>query len=248
MLDRFKLPYPEGRGGKTPYGFAATSSEWKEIRKWQRENHPVRVFIWLTVPSYFRVKKMQFDDLYYTVRSWFLPYNVIKIPTLPRTYQEPFDVLLHGSFQVLVDFVEEEQIPFAKAWLGDEKVKTAEDAFRTQLSDYLEDQCHPDYEPSEEEIEALKHQAWREGEILDLYNWWKYERPLREKAEETLRDEWSVHRKIDSLDILDLDEDHPTKKEFRSYGQKLMRAEEFANKEDELQLIRLAKIRLHLWS
>ena len=103
---------------------------------------------------------------------------------------------------------------------------------------------------------TLEHQAWREGEILDLYNWWKYERPLREKAEEDLHDERpttydkrsTTYKKFDPLDILDLDKDHPTKKDFRSYGQKLMRAEEFANKEDELQLIRLAKIRLHLWS
>ena len=246
MLDRFKLPYKKGLGGETPYGFAATSSDWKEIRKWQRENYPVRVFIWLTVPSYFRVKKMRLNDLYYTVRSWFLPFNVIKIPTLPRTYQEPFDVLLHGSFQVLVDFVEEEQIPWVEAWTGKKNLR-AEDAFRTQLSDYLKDQCHPDYEPSEDEIEALKHQAWREGEILDLYNWWKYERPLREKAEENLHDE-RPNKEIDALDVLDLDKDHPAKKDFRSYGQKLMRAEEFANKEDELQLIRLAKIRLHLWT
>jgi len=247
MLDRFKLPYQKDVGqDHPPFGRCCTWSEWQEQRRWQRENYPVRFFIWNTAPRWFRVKKMRLNDIYYKVRSWFLPFNVIKIKTLPATYQEPFDVLLHGSFQVLIDFVEQEQIPWVEAWTGKKNLR-AEDAFRTTLEEYTDD-YDEDHELFEGELESLKAQAHREAEILDLYNWWKYERPLREKAAEDLHGERPAYDGIDSLSVLDLDEDHPAKKDFRSYGQKLMRAEEFGQKEDELQLIRLAKIRLHLWS
>lgn len=53
--------------------------------------------------------KNQLDDLYYEARGLIHPYNVIKIQNLRRTWNDRDDVLFHGVFQVLVDYIELEQ-------------------------------------------------------------------------------------------------------------------------------------------
>ena len=45
------------------------------------------------------------------IHDIFLPWNVIKIKTLPRSWIDRDEVLLHASFQILVDYVEGED-PF----------------------------------------------------------------------------------------------------------------------------------------
>lgn len=51
------------------------------------------------------------EDLYYGVKDTLFPHNSLKVRTLTKHYCDPRELLLHSSFQVLVDFVEEEK-PF----------------------------------------------------------------------------------------------------------------------------------------
>ena len=117
----------------------------------------------------------------------------------------------------------------------------AEDAAHHALSNQITDQ---DTITNYAKSKYIEHSR---DEMDDLYNWWKYERPLREKAEENHFNN-ELPKGIDALDFLDMDESEPLKKEYRAYIDKYARAEKYANQEDELQLIRLAKIRLHLWA
>jgi len=47
--------------------------------------------------------------VWYPIRCWLRPYNVVRIKTLPRGWTDRTEILLHASFQVLVDFVEKEE-------------------------------------------------------------------------------------------------------------------------------------------
>ena len=47
--------------------------------------------------------------VWYPIRCWLRPYNVVRIKTLPGGWTDRTEILLHASFQVLVDFVEKEE-------------------------------------------------------------------------------------------------------------------------------------------
>lgn len=46
-------------------------------------------------------------DLFYKIKCHFRPYNVIKIKTLPKTWSDESDLLVHGMFEVLRFHLEE---------------------------------------------------------------------------------------------------------------------------------------------
>lgn len=50
-------------------------------------------------------------DAWFAVRAVVAPYNILRIPSLPRTYADPDEYLLHAAFQVLKNFIEHED-PF----------------------------------------------------------------------------------------------------------------------------------------
>lgn len=50
-------------------------------------------------------------DIWWKTREVFAPYNKLKIDTLPKTYADPREYLLHSSFQILKNFIEDEE-PF----------------------------------------------------------------------------------------------------------------------------------------
>lgn len=57
---------------------------------------------------------------YYEIRAIFKPYNRIKVRNCPRTWTDRDNILFHGMFSVLCDFIEREN----KNW--EEKIKDTE--------------------------------------------------------------------------------------------------------------------------
>ncbi len=53
----------------------------------------------------FRIDR-KIDSVYYTVRSWFFPWNRMRIRNMPRTYMEPGAQMPHAMFSLLCRFVE----------------------------------------------------------------------------------------------------------------------------------------------
>ena len=58
---------------------------------------------------------------YYEIRAIFKPYNRIKVRNCPRTWTDQDNILFHGMFSVLCDFIEREN----KDW--QERIKNTED-------------------------------------------------------------------------------------------------------------------------
>jgi hypothetical protein len=117
---------------------------WKELGKWPA---PGRIFQW----------SGWLPDLSYYLRCrlW-RRYNRVVATTLPPTWQDADNRLLHVSFAILVDVVEKEDILHHCAWTEHDHM--GEDAPAT---------------PIEGQFENLQ-------EIATLYDWWKNVRPLRE--------------------------------------------------------------------
>jgi hypothetical protein len=97
------------------------------------------------------------------IRDIIKPYNRLKIPTLDRGYADPRERLLHASFTILKEFVEDEMFEHTDwAAMIDVDNKLGQDEkYR------MEDSYYREY--------RLAY-----TEILTLYYWWVYKRPHRE--------------------------------------------------------------------
>ena len=109
--------------------------------------------------------------------------NIVFIETLTSdpTFFDKDEVLLHVSFQLLVNFVEEE-------WMTNENFspdnfpdfEREQRAWFEQLRTPISPE-NPAFFPDDPEINdetnlANKEQAEAEEALLDLYKWWKYDR------------------------------------------------------------------------
>lgn len=67
----------------------------------------------MNIPHYHFGKRFsRIRDFFYWLKcKLFHPYNVVKITTLPPTWTDRPEVMLHANFQILVDYVEGEE-PF----------------------------------------------------------------------------------------------------------------------------------------
>lgn len=90
-------------------------------------------------------------------------YNVVRIKTLPPTWNDRDEVLLHAAFTVFCEFVEKEK-PFEHFTFNeDESIKDAEFRGDDELAERLK------------KIDLEKRTD--EAEMKALYMWWKEERP-----------------------------------------------------------------------
>lgn len=96
-------------------------------------------------------------DTYYKLKNFlFHPFNVLRIKTLKRTeYVDRDTVLLHASFQVLVDYVEQELFSMNETDNIDD-LEMIFESWEEELIQYN----------SEEQIHYNK-------ETIFLYRWWK---------------------------------------------------------------------------
>jgi hypothetical protein len=238
--------------------------EWIDLTKYMIDKYGVIKGLWYAIPV---------PDAYYTVRSWFLPYNVIKIETLPKTWQDRVETLLHANFQILVDFVEKEMYP-------DSPILRRLSGVNGQIIDtMLEMQLGPfifiEYERSKHNLEEMRTHLIADGhkddmvemhiksakrsneidlEIVQLYYWWKYVYPHRDDQDPIYAVESPERDFVPSETTPGYFKYQPTFKDAEheaAYNKALKDSnawEEFCQKECEEMLIRLIKLRRSLWT
>jgi len=123
------------------------------------------------------------DWWYKNVKCRLHPFNVIKIRSLPRTWTDESEVLLHANFEILTKFVE----------CNTDQLKTDDDS----------------YIPScPEEKEMLESQKKHTREIIYLYEWWAA-RDIRQKDHDDRLDRiWKQHKVEKTLSGKDWSEQH----------------------------------------
>jgi hypothetical protein len=116
---------------------------WRELGEWPK---PGRVFRW----------HGWLPELWYYVkcRLW-RRYNTVTASTMPPTWQDANERLLHISFTILCDVVEKEDILHHCAWTEGEHMQTGS-------------------------ATPIDPQFYNLQEIATLYDWWKNVRPQRE--------------------------------------------------------------------
>lgn len=184
----------------------------------------------------------------YKIKYLFFPYNVVKIKTLDRSWNESDEMLIHSCFQILTDFVEHQCMPSSHAQLVPFNIEEQMESYK--------DWPEKDKEPMRK---GLEEQNRVTQEILDLYNWWKKREAFRlandplNEIDELTNEEASlggseVCRRDEYGDpiLWELKFNNcPKRTEIYKRAHKF---EEDCNKEDEEMLIRLMKIRKCLWT
>lgn len=260
------------RGTRKPT--AETSKGWRVWNDLARRTHPVRY--WIAEEALDGIQSVLYwpmDQIYgikyYINNRWVTRTHALTAhprDIKPGQWQDVGYRFLPCMFNELVNFVEVELAWWHLAWEGKEKRKKYNmpwwaagwwrvrtwrcpqaglDNLAWQMSltsDYLADD-HPDRnQPSP--------QAERAREILELYQWWTEQRPLRPDPYEASG--WSAicdARRSSGRDFFDIDDDTPEEHEKRH--QALDRCHELElqyEAEDEAMMIRLIKIRQSLWT
>jgi hypothetical protein len=193
----------------------------------------------------------------------------------PGAYHEVNNRILHGLFETLVDFVEVEKAWMCVAWDTEARKKyhipwykrvpyflrwkpwRCPEAGIAHLEWEMALVHDYDYLPEEERADKPGYneptpQAVGAREQFFLYNWWKNVRPLRKDPMDASG--WSDHCEAQREahgDVLWVDSDDETEEE-RLRGRTALdlctSIEGNYDKQDEDMLIRLIKIRQHLWT
>jgi len=111
-----------------PYPYALGLEEWDVWRAETKLKMPIRWWILETVPDFFNklfVFKVKFlcSKYYWLFMHTFVrkhQYNIIRPRTLPPSYYDARDLILHGSMEILCDFVEHQNKHGIVAWDADE--------------------------------------------------------------------------------------------------------------------------------
>lgn len=205
--------------------------------------------------------KDQIFDFYYNIKCyinnrWITKTHYLKTDLKPGKWHEFDTRILHGLFNELVDFVEIEQ-----AWMNVVFDKEKKKQYQTPFwRKFIQRWRNP--EAGIEHLEwasnlmldeswgiektnplygSLSHQAESAREILKLYNWWKFERPQRPDPYEVT----NFTKYASSLKSLSVSS---WTKELQEASEEIDRLEKKYFDEDTEMLIRLIKIRNHLWT
>lgn len=262
------------RGANKPD--AETGEGWSNWKKQAKTVHPFRY--WLAEEALDRIQDVvywPFNKLY-SVKYWlanrFVTHTHTLTSNLKRGAWHELDTrMLHSMFDELVNFVEVEQ-----AWMQiafDKEARKRYNSprwsvgwFRTRTwrcpqagLDYLDwaskliideswgiEKDHPDYGKSTYQAKAAK-------EIIELYNWWKHERPLRPDPMDASG--WSAlceerRSKTDPDDewIFNANRSDEQRKATEKALNLCNKLEVKYDKEDEKMMIRLIKVRKSLWT
>ena len=247
---------------------ALTSTGWRD---WEKVSKSRNKFVyWFTEEFLDSVQNFvmwPFDQIKTACRFW---NNVIveKMHTLqtglPYGYHEVDERMLHGMFNTLVVFVEQEKAWMEYIWNHDKydlpwykTVSPFHNFFKFRYPDlgltYLkwESQLKVDeswgVNSDQEGYGELTEQAIKAIEIMELYHWWKVIRPARVDLMEASG--WSAYcakKREESESLFEvLDDDGTDVKEILD---ETNRIEAEYEQEDEDMLIRLVKIRRGLWT
>lgn len=161
--------------------------EWDEWENWHADSkrkYPIRYILSESIPLWFAIAWRRYiHEPWYWLkcRLWYR-HNVIYIKTLPPTWNDRDDRILHGMFQVLVDFVElEDPYEFKQTW-------------QEHYDTYAK--CDPDFVPGEI-VQHAKERADDAQTLKDLYRWWTIERPAMGEESSDAEDQAMLHKLID---------------------------------------------------
>jgi hypothetical protein len=256
----------------TPKLSAGTSKQWAEWRLESERKHPIRY--WIAEEGLDILQKIFMfipDKIYslkYALANRFTSRTHALTSNLPKYKWHELDTrLLHCMFDELINFVEVElaaanfrfdeearkkyKAPFwAYGWFRIRTFRNAEAGL-----DYLEwaknlklDESWG-VDPDKENYGEPTHQAKGAEEILALYKWWKEVRPLRGNPYDISGwSAWCDRKREGSLLIFAEDKTEEERAETSRLLDVLRKIEEDYDNEDEEMLIRLVKIRKHLWT
>lgn len=260
----------------TPKPHAGTGKEWRLWKKAAKETHPIRYWIveegldWLQDVVNWPLDKID-DVRYYVNNRWITRSHALTAhpsDIKPGSWCDVGNRFLPCLFNELVDFVEIEQAWHHVAWddKARERFKTpwwrkgwlrlrtwrCPDAGVEHLiwasglkfdDDWGVDKDSEKYGQSTGQAESAK-------EILELYRWWKLERPKRPDPYDASG--WSAYcemRREKGYDLFDMLDKTPEESEMsRAALDKSNEIEAAYEKEDEEMMIRLIKVRNGLWT
>ena len=193
------------------------------------------------------------DFKYWFKYTYICPVNVLKIKSLPCGHWiDKDEILLHSSFQILVNFVKHECMP-GKCY--------SRDLMLLNIDEHMESYKDWSEEDKKPMRESLEEQNRVTNEILFLYEWWTVQRPIRLKNEPIMIEDIPESTKGPSNEdqVITRDEygdpltysmewlndKNPIRKAIYERQHKW---EELSEKEDEEMLIRLMKIRKCMWT
>lgn len=231
---------------------SASMTGWDE---WKDHAIDVNKFIyWLVEEQFDNVQDVIYFpyDVFNTIRIYVRNRFIDRVHLLDTKLSrgEWYDrdtLLMHGMFELLVDFVELEK---ANMWFNSHSDEIVPFQFNHSWAKWFSQRSEEaglkylDWEMSliDEDTNELTHQASAAKEIVEIYHWWKNIRPIR----------------IDPMDIsgwskwceshpnfLTTNEDRPTVKQLLNNTTII---EEAYDKEDEEMMMRLIKVRKSLWT
>lgn len=248
---------------KNPTPLAATIKGWKEWETKAKSEEPIKFWFYDTLPGYISDTKYimlkPFKDIKNFVRyRTYDKHHIINTGLVPG-YHECDTRLMHGMFNLLVDFVEVEL-----AWMNYISNKENKASWWKKLVPSLKSYRDPesgiDYlnweatldDPKLSEFERSDLQAANAREKLVIYNWWKFIRPAREDAIDLSGwSAWSANKRKKNgvFGLLSIKDDSDEEKdEIRRILAKRDQIDAAYDEEDTQMMIRLCKIRLSLWS
>lgn len=242
--------------------------QWHEWTEWHAKNkaeRPVAYWLTETLPDFGRDIRKRITKPFNDVRYWircrvFDKYHIIRTGLKPG-YADCDVRMLHGMFNLLVDFVEVE-----KAWMNVAFDAEARKKYHVpwysigwlRFRSFRNPQAGLDHlrwemtldDPNLPYGERSPHQAEVAREIWEIYHWWKYVRPTRPDPMDASG--WSAYcdaRRDQGIHFLDDSKETPeSRKESRRILDNCRDIEVAQEREDEEMLIRLIKIRKSLWT
>jgi len=229
------------RGEKKP--MALEFGEWEKWHEEASSRRPVRHFIAEEVLDRIQDFILLPWDMSDSFRSWWhnrfvSKSHFIKTGLQPGRFHELDERILHGLFNELVEFVEVD-LAMQQAF-GDKSYEFKRGRCREAGLDHLRWSSDLRFGPDEFVSEKDRMygkptpQAKSSMVIAELYNWWTETRPNRPDPSEASG--WSALFEAEDS------------KEKRAALKKLWKMEQDYDREDEKMLIRLVKIRKHLWT
>jgi hypothetical protein len=236
--------------------------EWEDWHKQTKAARPMAYFIMETIPDkvddVVRFFTKPINDLRYAIRvRLFDRYHVIRTGLKPG-YQDADSRMLHGMFNLLVDFVEVELAWMHVVFDEDERRNrkhpwwslgwTRFKAFRDPRAGL--DHLRWEMTLGRESLpmhERNPGQAARAREIWEIYHWWKFIRPRRPDPNDISG--WSDY--CESKSMREMFGNDQTPEDLKISAEIIARSNEIEqayDTEDEEMLIRLVKLRKSLWT
>ena len=250
--------------------------EWDTWRDNAKQKHPVRT--WIAEEVLDKIQDFlcfpgdKIHSLVYWINRRFIDKShIIQTGLKKGAWHEVEEKLLHGMFEELVTFVEtqkasmswhEENTRFARVKNDHFVPWTEKNWFTRNLTDWRSEHygvqhllweitlvVNKDWTGDESEWGKPTRQAIDALEILELYVWWKYIRPMRKDPYD--ESGWTAvcaeRRNSKSLfDMRDEDEDH--KALTNKALDRLQELEQQYDNEDTDMMVRLVKVRKSLWT